>query len=50
MAKRRAKKTVKKSESSPLNDKNDVVEKEDQIDKEAAALVQEGMPFYFSIV
>ncbi|GMY11281.1 Translation initiation factor [Fagus crenata] len=41
MAKRRAKKTVKKSESSPLNDKNDVVEKEDQIDKEAAALVQE---------
>ena len=34
MARRRAKKTVKKVESSHVNDENDVVENEAQFDKE----------------
>ncbi|KAK7845460.1 hypothetical protein CFP56_009285 [Quercus suber] len=34
MARQRAKKTVKKVESSPVNDGNDIIENEAQFDKE----------------
>jgi len=33
MARQRAKKTVKKMESSPVNDENDIIENEAQFDK-----------------
>nr|POE61124.1 hypothetical protein CFP56_58047 [Quercus suber] len=38
MARRRAKKTFKKVESSPVNDGNDIIENEAQFDKEANQL------------